>query len=123
MGRQDVQTIIPQRQRINPQYSRGQKRAVKMGEKLAAARRFPFQGIATGPRFHGQQQQACLAGAMAGGTFRQLGCGGKMDEAIRLILGGAIIATGSLGCLPFLGTTHVKDGVSHFVQSGGAVRM
>ena len=109
MWGENVPAVGTERQRIDRRHRIDRKRPVKMGEKLAAARRLPLQGVSQPVRRHAQQHQAGLAGAMPGGAFDDLGGCREMDEAVGGILGGAGIAAGELGCRPLLLPAHMMD--------------
>jgi hypothetical protein len=104
-----VPAVGTERQRIDRRYRIDRKRPVKMGEKRAAARRFPFQGGSQPLSRNAEQYQPSLAGAMLGSAFDDLGSRREMDEAVGRILGRAGIAAGELGCRPFLRPAHVMD--------------
>ena len=63
--------------------------AVEMRKQLAAARAFPFQGRAQRLGIDRNQEQPRLPREMLGDGPRHLGRGGKMDEAVALVVGTA----------------------------------
>ena len=105
--------VGPKRQRIDRRHRIDRKRPIKMGEKLTAARWFPFQGIAKPVSWHAQQHKPGLASPVLGGTFHDLGSCREVDEAVGGILRGAGITAGEFGGCPlFLPAHMMNDGVA-----------
>ena len=101
--------VFNQRQIVNTQDGRNVQIAVQMREQRPAPRGFPFERRAQGIRIDAQQHQAGLSGTVFGGAGDNLLSAGKMDEPVRLILGGSCIDTLRLSGTPFFTAADVVD--------------
>ena len=108
-------SVGSQRQIVDPAHSRQGERPVKVGKQRTAARGFPLQRRAEGFGVDGQQDQPILAGAVLGGRGLDLGGGGKVDETVGPVLGGARIAPAGLRFGPLVLAADMED---HFVLHG-----
>ena len=84
-----MNSIWSERQRLDPNHGGKIERRVEMREERPAARLLPFQVPSKTPRIDRQKHEPGLAGEMSGEGVLELVGGGKMDEAVADIVGGA----------------------------------
>lgn len=95
-----MQAVVAERQRSHPGNVAKPEDAVKMREKRAAARRFPFQSVAEIQAIDRNQQQIHFAGEMLRSRFANLVCGRKMNIAVGKIDGSSLENAFFLGFPP-----------------------
>src|SRR5215216_4159878 len=83
--RKDVAAVWTERQRLHPVHRRHGKLAIEMREQSSAARRFPSQPVAQPAGVDRHQNEIAFAGEVLRRRFGNLGCGGKMNEAVATI--------------------------------------